>query len=109
VSNYPERRQLTVHSEPLPGGPLLWIGPFFILAAAATMLYVNWGELPDRVVVHWGSADRIGGRPSHGDRFSWCCSLARGCRSCSWQQRWRLRAVPAPRPEQAAAREFTAA
>src|SRR5688572_3401572 len=54
MSGYPKRRQLTVFSEPLPGGPMLWMGPFLILAAAALMLYFKWDELPDRVAVHWG-------------------------------------------------------
>jgi uncharacterized membrane protein len=44
----------------LPGGWLLQLGPFVILAAAVIYLYLHWGEIPDRFPVHWG----IDGRPN---------------------------------------------
>jgi uncharacterized membrane protein len=44
----------------LPGGWLLQLGPFAVLAAAAIYLHLHWSEIPDRFPVHWG----IDGRPN---------------------------------------------
>jgi len=44
----------------LPGGWLLQLGPFAILAATAIWLHLHWSEIPDRFPVHWG----IDGRPN---------------------------------------------
>jgi len=44
----------------LPGGWLLQIGPFAILAAAAIFLRVNWARIPEIFPVHWG----IDGQPN---------------------------------------------
>lgn len=44
----------------LPGGWLAQAGPFLLLMAAAICLGVNWSEIPQRIVIHWGS----GGEPN---------------------------------------------
>jgi len=44
----------------LPGGWLLQLAPFAILAATAVYLHLHWDQIPDRFPVHWG----IDGRPN---------------------------------------------
>lgn len=44
----------------LPGGWLLQVGPFAILAAAAIFLRMNWARIPEIFPVHWG----IDGQPN---------------------------------------------
>lgn len=44
----------------LPGGWLLQLGPFAILAATAIYLRLHWDQIPDRFPVHWG----MDGRPN---------------------------------------------
>ncbi|MFZ1205371.1 MAG: DUF5808 domain-containing protein [Candidatus Acidiferrales bacterium] len=44
----------------LPGGWLLQLGPFAVLAATAIYLQLHWNEIPDRFPVHWG----IDGQPN---------------------------------------------
>jgi uncharacterized membrane protein len=44
----------------LPGGWLLQLGPFAILAGTAIYLQLHWDQIPDRFPVHWG----IDGRPN---------------------------------------------
>jgi uncharacterized membrane protein len=44
----------------LPGGWLLQLAPFAILAATAIYLHLHWDQIPDRFPVHWG----IDGRPN---------------------------------------------
>ena len=39
---------------PLPGGPLVWGGPFAILAACAAYIGWHWGDIPARFPIHWG-------------------------------------------------------
>lgn len=39
----------------LPGGWLLQLGPFGILAAAAIYLQQHWDRIPERFPVHWGT------------------------------------------------------
>jgi len=43
-----------------PGGWLLQVGPFAILAAAAIFLRMNWARIPEIFPIHWG----IDGRPN---------------------------------------------
>jgi uncharacterized membrane protein len=44
----------------LPGGWLLQVGPFAILAAAAIFLRMHWAQIPEIFPVHWG----IDGQPN---------------------------------------------
>jgi uncharacterized membrane protein len=44
----------------LPGGPLVWAGPFAILAASAVYVGLRWSEIPARYPTHWG----FDGRPN---------------------------------------------
>ena len=44
----------------LPGGPLVWAGPFAILAAAAVYIGLHWSQIPARYPSHWG----LDGRPN---------------------------------------------
>ncbi len=44
----------------LPGGWLLQLGPFAILAGTALYLRWHWEEIPERFPVHWG----VDGRPN---------------------------------------------
>ncbi len=49
----------------LPGGPIAQLGPFALLALAATWLALRWDALPLRFPLHWdlaGHADRFGQR-----------------------------------------------
>ncbi len=44
----------------LPGGPLLQVGPFLVLAAASAWVAARWNDLPARFPTHWdfgGHAD----------------------------------------------------
>jgi uncharacterized membrane protein len=45
----------------LPGGPLLWAGPFAILAAAGVYIALRWNEIPARFPIHWGFDNRPNG------------------------------------------------
>jgi len=56
-------RQATLRPRPvsLPGGPLLWAGPFVILAIAGAYIGLHWSEIPDRFPVHWGFDNRPDG------------------------------------------------
>jgi uncharacterized membrane protein len=38
----------------LPGGWLVQIGPFLMLAAMAVYLRMHWNEIPARFAIHWG-------------------------------------------------------
>jgi uncharacterized membrane protein len=49
----------------LPGGWLLQLGPFAILAATAIYLRIRWDEIPARFPVHWGSSGRPNGWSDH--------------------------------------------
>ncbi|MFZ0962699.1 MAG: DUF5808 domain-containing protein [Terriglobia bacterium] len=44
----------------LPGGWLLQIGPFLMLAAAALYLHYRWADIPLRFPIHWG----LDGKPN---------------------------------------------
>ena len=39
---------------PVPGGPLVWAGPFVLLAASAIFIGLHWNEIPARFPIHWG-------------------------------------------------------
>jgi uncharacterized membrane protein len=45
---------LRPQSRRLPGGPLVWVGPFVILAASAAYIASRWNEIPARFPIHWG-------------------------------------------------------
>jgi uncharacterized membrane protein len=45
---------LTVRENRLPGGWIVWVLPFAILAAAGVYLNLHWEEIPDRFPVHFG-------------------------------------------------------
>lgn len=45
---------LAPHSAKLPGGWLLQLGPYAILAVAAVYIALHWQQIPDRFPVHWG-------------------------------------------------------
>jgi len=51
---------LSARPRKLPGGWLLALGPFVILAASSIYAAVAWDRLPARIAVHWGvrGADR---------------------------------------------------
>jgi uncharacterized membrane protein len=55
-------REVTLSARPrrLPGGWLLTLGPFVILAASSIYAVFAWDRLPARIAVHWGvhGADR---------------------------------------------------
>jgi uncharacterized membrane protein len=53
----------------LPGGPLVWAGPFAILAAAAIYVGLHWSEIPQRFPIHWG----VDGQPN-----GWAVRTVRG-------------------------------
>ena len=38
----------------LPGGPVVWLGPFAFLAIVAAIIHRNWDRLPSSFPVHWG-------------------------------------------------------
>lgn len=44
----------------LPGGPLVWLGPFAILAASAAYVSLHWNQIPSRFPIHWA----LDGRPN---------------------------------------------
>ena len=52
--------ELAPRAAHMPGGWLLQIGPFAILAAAAVFLRMNWARIPEIFPVHWG----IDGQPN---------------------------------------------
>jgi uncharacterized membrane protein len=39
----------------LPGGWLLQVPPFALLAGAAVWLYLHWGQIPEVFPIHWGA------------------------------------------------------
>jgi len=39
----------------LPGGWLLQVPPFVLLAAAAIWLHLHWGQIPEVFPIHWGA------------------------------------------------------
>ena len=46
--------ELALRPGRLPGGWVIQLAPFAILAAAAVWLYLHWQEIPERFPVHWG-------------------------------------------------------
>jgi uncharacterized membrane protein len=59
----PDSTQVTLRSAPttsdtetLPGGPVMAIGPFGILLAAALYLHANWQSIPARYPMHWSGS-----------------------------------------------------
>jgi uncharacterized membrane protein len=52
----PREAELTAVPEELPRFVWLAAGPFIILGAAATWLYLNWGSIPTRFPVHFNAA-----------------------------------------------------
>ena len=64
-------RQASIESgsERLPGGILLQVGPFIVLALGAVWLATQWDQLPARLPVHWnfkGEVDRTIARSAPG-------------------------------------------
>jgi uncharacterized membrane protein len=52
---------LQPRSRSLPGGALLWAGPFAILAACAVYIGLHWNAIPARFAIHWGFDNRPNG------------------------------------------------
>ncbi|HET9752371.1 MAG TPA: DUF5808 domain-containing protein [Myxococcales bacterium] len=53
----------------LPGGAIMQVGPFALLAVAALWLWAHWRELPERLPAHWswrGDPDRFISRTALG-------------------------------------------
>lgn len=46
--------ELAPHEVRLPGGWLVQLGPFALLAATALWLRLHWDNIPDRFPIHWG-------------------------------------------------------
>ena len=44
----------------IPGGPLVCLGPFAILASSAAYVRLHWNEIPSRFPIHWS----LDGRPN---------------------------------------------
>jgi uncharacterized membrane protein len=70
----PDSTQVTRRSAPtssdtetLPGGPIMAVGPFGILLAAALYLHANWQRIPDRFPTHWG----LSGEPDGWSQRTW--------------------------------------
>jgi len=51
---------LAPHEVRLPGGWIVQIGPFAVLATVAAWLQLHWHEIPGRFPIHWG----MDGRPN---------------------------------------------
>lgn len=57
VGGTPERvASLAVRDDRIPGGSIVALGPFLILAAAGVYLYLNWDRIPARIPTHWDMA-----------------------------------------------------
>lgn len=53
--------ELAPHEVRLPGGWLVQIPPFALLALAALWLRLHWDSIPDRFPIHWGSNGQVNG------------------------------------------------